>query len=81
MGPSEGDTSTAPLESTTNQDGLWVIYIPVDTEGNWTIGPNAFVCQISNAVTPSAEGCTLNGNPAKSPGNHASFCSRTGTRI
>ena len=65
MSESGSDSSTAPLESVSNQDGLWVIYLPADTVGLWVVGPNAFICAESNAVTPNAEGCTLNGNLPK----------------
>ncbi len=61
MSPSGSDSSTAPLESVSNQDGLWVIYLPKDTMGQWIVGPNAWVCADTNAATMTAEGCTLNG--------------------
>ncbi|MBA4385403.1 MAG: hypothetical protein C0410_11755, partial [Anaerolinea sp.] len=65
MTQSGSDPSTAPLESISNQDGLWVIYLPKDAKGLWTVGPNAWVCEDTNAATPTAEGCTLNGNLPK----------------
>lgn len=65
MSESGSDPSTAPLESISNQDGLWVIYLPKDTVGLWVVGPNAWVCAETNAATATAEGCTLNGNLPK----------------
>ncbi len=65
MSEKGSDSSTAPLESISNQDGLWVVYLPADTVGQWIIGPNAWVCADTNAATPNAEGCTLNGTLPK----------------
>ena len=48
--------------STTNKDGYWAIYTPASESGNWIIGPNAFTCEVTNAATPTDEGCSLNGN-------------------
>jgi hypothetical protein len=58
---SENDLSESIDNSTTNADGVWALYLPVDKKGKWIIGPNSYGCEGSNAVIAGSEGCTLNG--------------------
>lgn len=62
IAPSDNDLSESYDTSSTNADGIWALYLPDDSKGNWFIGPNAYTCEVSNAVFPDSEGCTLNGN-------------------
>jgi hypothetical protein len=61
IAPVENDLSDSYDNSTTNADGVWALYLPKDEKGNWYIGPNAYQCVGSNAVSPDGESCSLNG--------------------
>jgi hypothetical protein len=49
-------------EGESDQSGVWAIYIPQDTTGEWQVGPSGVTCANSNAVTPTADGCEIIGN-------------------
>jgi len=58
---SDTDLSASTDVSTTNEEGVWAIYLPADQSGEWMIGPNGYSCENSNAVIPAEGSCDLNG--------------------
>jgi hypothetical protein len=62
IAPSDNDLSESSDTSTTNAAGEWAIYLPIVTYGEWTVGPNSYNCEGSNAVTATGDDeCELMG--------------------
>lgn len=55
------DPPDSPTDYTfTNEEGEWTLYLPMDANGDWDIGPNGALCAKSNIVTPTVDGCSIN---------------------